>query len=434
MESNKPAKREWVVVLLAAIAAFCVYTCMYAFRKPFTSATFDGLVYFEISYKSWLVIAQTIGYTVSKFYGISFIGGLKDQRNAVVIVKFIGIAWIALLLFALVPAPYNIVFLLINGFPLGVIYGLVFRYLEGRKSTEFLGAVLASSFIFASGFTQSAGRMVMVEWGFSQWWMPFITGLLFMAPLLICTWLLGKTPVPDKRDMELRTERKSMNASERKEFIRQFIPGLTVLILAYMMLTILRDYRSNFASDMWKELGYGADASVFTKSEIPASLVVLVLMSLLVLVKSNIRALMINHLLIFGGMCVVILTTFLYSIAAIDAFWWITLSGIGLYMAYVPFNCMLFERLISSFRYAGNAGFIIYVADSFGYLGSDVIIVVKNLMSVKLSWTDFFIKMLYFFSTAGLVLVTISAVYFRKKFYTRDLPKRRKRTLWPGMQ
>lgn len=274
----------------------------------------------------------------------------------------------------------------------------------------------------------------MVEWGFSQWWMPFITGLLFMGPLLLCTWLLGKTPVPDQQDLQMRTARKSMNGAERKEFIRQFLPGLTVLILAYMMLTVLRNYRSNFAADMWNELGYAADSSVFTKSEVPASLVVLVLMSLLVLVKSNIRALMINHLLIFGGLCVVILTTFLYSISAIDAFWWISLSGIGLYMAYVPFNCMLFERLISSFRYAGNAGFIIYVADSFGYLGSDVIIVVKNLMSVEFSWTSFFIKMLYFFSGAGLVLVTISAVYFRKKYYTRDLPRRRKRTLWPGMQ
>ena len=68
-----------------------------------------------------------------------------------------------IIVFCIVPAPYNIIFLLINGFPLGVIYGLVFSYLEGRRTTEFLGAVLATSFIFASGFTQSAGKYVMLH-------------------------------------------------------------------------------------------------------------------------------------------------------------------------------------------------------------------------------------------------------------------------------
>ncbi|MET0638046.1 MAG: DUF5690 family protein [Chitinophagaceae bacterium] len=434
MSVERLTRREWTSVIPAAIAAFCVYTCMYAFRKPFTSATFEGISYLGVTYKSWLVIAQTIGYTVSKFYGISFIGGLKDQRNAFSIILLILVAWIALLLFAWVPAPYNIIFLLINGFPLGVIYGLVFRYLEGRKTTEFLGAVLASSFIFASGFTQSAGRMVMEDWGFSQWWMPFITGMLFFPVLLLSTWLLGKTPLPDSKDLELRTARKAMDKGERKEFLRKFIPGLCVLILAYIMLTIVRDYRSNFAADIWKELGYGNDASVFTRSEVPASLVVLLMMSLLVLVKSNLKALMINHVLIFTGFLIVILANYLFTIHSVSPFWWITVSGIGLYMAYVPFNCMLFERLISTFRYAGNAGFIIYVADSFGYLGSDVIIVVKNLMKLEISWTDFFVRMLFVFSGMGIILVTVSAIYFRRKYYKMGTHKNQPRSLWPGMQ
>ena len=422
------------MVSLAAISAFCVYTCMYAFRKPFTSATFGGLEYGGISYKSWLVIAQTIGYTVSKFYGISFIGGLKHQRNGVVIVQFIAVAWLSLLLFAVVPAPYNILFLLINGFPLGVIYGLVFRYLEGRKSTELLGAVLASSFIFASGFTQTAGRLVMLDWGVSQWWMPFITGMIFMPALLLFTWLLEKTPPPDPIDIVLRTERKAMTGADRRRFMREFLPGMVVLVLTYIMLTVVRDYRSNFASDIWNELGYGGDSSVFTKSEIPASIVVLVIMGLLILVRSNIRALMINHLLIFAGFLIVLLSNLGFETGYLDAFWWMTLTGIGLYMGYVPFNCMLFERLISSFKYIGNAGFIVYVADSFGYLGSDVIIVAKNLMRLDVSWTAFFERMLYIFSGAGLVLITLSAVYFRRKYGRPDRLIKQKGNLWQSLQ
>ena len=375
---SKYKRPAWVATLLAAVSAFCVYTCMYAFRKPFTVANFAGLHFLGIEYKIWLVIAQTAGYTLSKFFGIKFISELKNKNRALTIIRFIGIAWLALLFFAIVPAPYNIVFLLINGFPLGIIYGLVFSYLEGRRTTEFLGAALSSSFIFASGFTQSVGKYILVRWNVDQWWMPWVTGLVFFVPLIIFTWLLEKTPNPSNDDIVLRTERRSMNKKERADFIKTFFPGLLMLLIVYVMLTIIRDYRSNFAANIWKEAGHGNDISLFTKTEIPSSILVLVIMSLLIYVKKNIRALLINHLLIVLGFVLSSAGTLLFMYNHVSAFWWMTITGVGLYMGYVPFNCMLFERLIASFKYVSTAGFIIYVADSFGYLGSDVVLLVKN--------------------------------------------------------
>lgn len=409
-------KKEWKTTLLAALSAFCVYTCMYAFRKPFTAADFEEQKLWGVDYKIWLVIAQTIGYTASKFFGIGFIGAMNNEKRAPAILKLIAIGWIALLFFALFPAPFNIIFLLINGFPLGVIYGLVFSYLEGRRTTEFLGAVLSASFIFASGFTQSIGKFVMLQWQVSEWWMPWITGLLFFPPLVLFTWLLDKTPAPDKKDISLRTQREPMSKKRRKDFIKTFFPGLVLLIAAYVMLTVIRDYRSNFASNMWSELGYSNNAAVFTQSELPASLVVLILMGLLVLVKKNIHALLINHIVIITGFLIAIISSLLFLEDNLSPFWWMTLTGVGLYMGYVPFNCMLFERLIASFRYVSNAGFIIYVADSFGYLGSNGILLVKNFSSLDISWTAFFIKMVLIVSVAGIILVALSAAYFQKKY------------------
>jgi MFS family permease len=407
---------EWQATLMAAVAAFCVYTCMYAYRKPFTAAGFDDYYFLGVNYKIWLVIAQTIGYTVSKFFGIGFIGGMKNENRATAIIKLITIAWIALFFFAITPPPYNIIFILINGFPLGVIYGLVFSYLEGRRTTELLGAALATSFIFASGFTQSVGKFVMLRWNVNEWWMPWITGLLFFVPLLFFTWLLEKTPDPDSKDKNERTERLPMTKAERKKFLKTFMPGLALLITAYIMLTIIRDYRSNFASNIWNELGYGNNAAVFTKSELPASLIVLLLMGLLVFIKKNIYALLINHLVIIIGFLIAIISTLLFTNGSLPPFWWMTLTSVGLYMGYVPFNCMLFERLIASFKYVSNAGFIIYVADSFGYLGSDVILLVKNFSTFSISWTDFFIKMVLAVSIGGIILVVLSAIYFNKKY------------------
>jgi MFS family permease len=412
----KHKQSSWVSALLAAVSAFCVYTCMYAFRKPFTVADYVGLSFLGIDYKIWLVISQTAGYTLSKFYGIKFIAELKNKNRTLIILKFIGVAWMALLFFAIVPPPYNIIFLLVNGFPLGIIYGLVFSYLEGRKTTEFLGAALSSSFIFASGFVQSVGKFILVKWNVDQWWMPWATGLVFFIPLLIFTWLLEKTPKATAEDVQLRTERKPMNKKERMGFIRSFFPGLFMLLVVYVMLTIIRDYRSNFAANIWKETGHGNSISVFTQTEIPSSILVLILMSLLVFVKRNIRALLINHFLIVIGFILSLTGTLLFLYNGLSAFWWMTITGMGLYMGYVPFNCMLFERLIASFRYVSTAGFIIYVADAFGYLGSDIVLLIKNFNGTNSSYSEFFVKMLLGVSVLGIGLAIFSTLYFRKKY------------------
>jgi hypothetical protein len=231
---------------------------------------------------------------------------------------------------------------------------------------------------------------------------------------------LSRTPPPTKQDILLRTERAPMNRRDRKEFIKSFLPGLVLLITTYVMLTIIRDYRSNFASNIWTELGFH-DASVFTKSELPASLVTLVLMGLLIFIKKNIYAFLINHLIIVIGFLLCISFTVSYINGYTTPFWWMTVVGVGLYMGYVPFNCMLFDRLIASFKYISNAGFIIYVADSFGYLGSNVILIAKNFLTLHISWSDFFVKLVLSMSVLGIVLAILSALYFKNKYYGRKI-------------
>src|SRR5882757_2507283 len=193
MESLRVKVAKWpysLISILAAVSAFGTYTSMYAFRKGFSAGTFTGEQYFYVDYKVWLVIAQVIGYTLSKFYGIKFIAELKPGQRAKSIFVLIGAAWGALLLFAIIPAPYNIICLFINGFPLGMIWGLVFSYLEGRKSTEFMAAVLSISLIFASGFVKTIARSMRDIFHVSEYTMPFITGALFVIPLIFFVFCL----------------------------------------------------------------------------------------------------------------------------------------------------------------------------------------------------------------------------------------------------
>ena len=112
-----------VLVICMSFCAFVIYSCMYGFRKPYTVGTYSDLHFLGISYKVCLVIAQVIGYMLSKFLGIRFIAAMKPEKRATYIVICIGIAWSSLLLFAVIPAPYNIICLFINGLPLGMVFG-----------------------------------------------------------------------------------------------------------------------------------------------------------------------------------------------------------------------------------------------------------------------------------------------------------------------
>ena len=110
-------------------------------------------------------------------------------------------------------------------FLLGMIWGLVFSYLEGRRATEFMGAVLSVSFIFSSGVVKTVGKNLIINHHVSEFWMPFYTGSFFLIPLFLFTWLLNHMPAPTTQDIQLRSVRKPMTKQERKNFISTFFTG-----------------------------------------------------------------------------------------------------------------------------------------------------------------------------------------------------------------
>ncbi|EHQ24923.1 DUF5690 family protein [Mucilaginibacter paludis] len=403
-----------VISVLAAIAAFGTYTAMYAFRKAFASATFPGQQYLHVDYKVWLVIAQVLGYTLSKFYGIRFISELKDDRRAPSIFLLIGASWLALLLFALIPAPYNIICLFLNGFPLGMIWGIVFSYLEGRKSTEFMAAVLSISLIFASGLIKTIGRTLISSWAINAYWMPFLTGALFVIPLVLFVGCLELMPPPTAEDISLRTKRAPMNAAERLDFLSRFWPGILLTIVIYVLLTVMRDVRDNFEVEIWSALGIH-DNTIFTKIDTIISVIVLVLMSLLVLVKRNLQAFSLIHIMIILGCVLICGATLLFNMQMISPMVWMTLAGLGLYLGYVPYNAVFFERMIATFHCKGNVGFLIYIADSMGYLASISLLLVKELGRPSVSWAAFFRDGVLLVGIIGGLSAIFSLLYFRNR-------------------
>lgn len=401
--------------LYAALAVFLAYTMLFGFRKSFTVCTFDGLVFMGIGYKSCLVIAQVFGYMLAKFYGIRFIAALERKGRYKIILTLTGIGWLSWLLFAIVPAPYNIIFLFTNGFPLGMLWGVVFSYIEGRRATDFIGAALAVSFIFGSGFVKSVGGWLILHFHMSDFWVPFFTGLIFALPLLLFVWMMERIPPPTTADIEDRTERLPMTKQERHNFVQQFLPGLVACILVYCFVTIFRDLRDNFSADMWKELGYLNQPALFSKTETPITVVILALIGSMVMIKNSFKAFMVAHVVMIVGFVVAGTSTWLFAQQQLPPIWWMTLVGLGLYMVYIPFNAVFFERLIAAFKVTGNVGFLIYLADSFGYIGSVGVLLSKEVFKVQLNWVQFFSTSVLWLSVIGMGITIFSMLYFNQK-------------------
>ena len=391
---------------------------MYAFRKPFAAGSYseiEAVVFFGlvINYKTLLIISQVIGYCISKFIGIKLISELPAEKRGLAIAVFIGIAWGALLLFALVPAPWNILCMVLNGLPLGMIWGLVFGFLEGRKVSEVLGVGLSASYIMASGVVKGIGK-ALVNAGVPEFWMPFATGAVFVLPMALFVFLLAALPPPSAADVDSRTRRAPMDSAARKQFFLKYLPGLLPLTVLYILLTAYRDFRDNFAVEIWAQLGFDEDASakMLAGSELPITIGVLLILGFMMFIKDNRKALLWVHLIMLLGTALIGVSTALFQAQIIGPAAWMILIGLGLYAAYVPFGCILFDRMIAMVGAVATAGFLIYVTDSFGYLGSVVLMLYKDLGSPDLSWLDFFITTSYVTSIVCTVLYFVSLFYF----------------------
>lgn len=398
-----------------SLVAFCAYCCIFSLRKTFGVATYEGITYWGIDYKVLMVTFQVIGYLISKFAGIKVVSEMKANYRTRGILLMTSIATVSWFFFAITPAPYNLVFLFFNGLPLGMVWSLIFGYLEGRKNTEVLGASLSVSFIFSAGFGKTVGGLVMRDWGVSQFWMPFVSAVLFFIPLLLFLWLIDKLPPPSPEDEAARTKRQPMTGADRMAFIRTFGPGLLLLIASYALLTAYRELRDNFSREIWNSLGYGDKPAIFTQTESIVSLVVLVSIASLIVLRNNRRAMLVNHLMVIFGMVLSGVSTWLFQQGILSPPVWMTLVGMGLYFGYIQFNSVFFDRLLAAFKYAGTVAFLINLADSCGYVGSVAVTFYKNFGHANLSWLEFFISTSYVLSVVGTVLMIISLVYFERK-------------------
>jgi len=410
------ARSKGFFIVWSMLAAFGTYFCMYAFRKPFTSGTYTGLTLWGLDYKAVLIIAQVLGYMVSKFIGIKVISELKASGRVKLIIRLILFSEAGLLLFGLVPYPYNFFFLFLNGLPLGMVWGIVFSYLEGRRFTEMLAMGLSISLIVSSGILKTI-YFIVHGWFplVSEFWMPGIIGLLFLPLFLTFVWMLSVIPEPSETDKLLRAERLPMTNDDKKNVLKEYGPGIIGIGLIYTILTTMRDFRDNFSVEIWNEIDPHWNKAIFSITETITGIIVLAAIGSISLIRNNIKGFWGTQYLIALGLLLSGGSTLLFHLHVINPFWWMLLVGMGMFLAYTPIQVVLFERMIAVFKIKANAGFFVYICDSVGYLGSVVLLLYKEFFMKNLSWAKVLMQFSYLLTGICILLLVFTVIFFNRK-------------------
>lgn len=379
---------DLLFILWAGGAALLSYSLVYALRKPYTAAAFEGLEFFHMDYKVAVTIVQILGYLIAKFAGIKLISELKKETRFRFIVLASILAELALVGFWLLPAPYNLLVMFFNGLALGCMWGVIFSFIEGRRVTDLLASMLGVSIVFSSGTAKSIGLFVMNTLHIDQFLMPALIGGAALPLLLLLGYSLSRLPQPDEHDIASKSKRETLNGKQRWELFRQYMPMLTLLLAANFLLVILRDIKEDFLVNIFDVSSYSS--WIFARIDSIVTLIILGIFGLMMFVKSNIKSLMLLLSMVIAGSVVMGITSFGYNSIQFGPLSWLFIQSLCLYIAFLTFQTIFFDRFIACFKIRGCVGFFIALIDFIGYTGTVLVLTVKEFMHPDIDWLEFY--------------------------------------------
>lgn len=412
--TNQKHLSDALLILWAGGAALLSYSLVYALRKPYTAASFEGLTFMGSDYKVAVTTIQILGYVIAKFFGIKIISELKKENRFRFFVGSAILAELALVGFGLLEAPYNVAAMFVNGLSLGCMWGVIFSFIEGRKVTDILASLLGVSMVFSSGVAKSFGLFAMNEMQIDQFWMPAVIGGFALPLLVFMGYMLKRLPQPTAEDIALRNERVVLDGKGRVALFRKYAPILTLLFIGNFMLLVLRDIKEDFLVnilDMSNESSW-----LFARIDTIVTLIILGIFALFAFSRSNIRALLWLMTLVIAGCLTMTYVSFHYETLNLKPVTWLFIQSLSLYIAYLTFQTIFFDRFIACFRIKGNVGFFIALIDFIGYLGTVTLLSTKEFLNIELEWFALFNHIAGFVGATCSILFIVASILIHRKY------------------
>ena len=399
-------------IVWAGGAALVSYALVYALRKPFTAATFEGLEFLGMDYKTATSIVQIAGYVLSKLLGIKLVSELQRRHRLPFLIGSVAMAELSLLAFGLLPVPWNIVALFFNGLSLGCMWGVIFSYLEGRRLSGVLASVMGMSIACSSALAKSAGLYLIRDLGVDPFWMPAIIGGVAFVLLVVLAFALNALPDPSAEDRAACAERVPMDGRQRRQIFLRFAPLLTMLFAANLFVTVIRDIKEDFLVNIVDTSQLSAWA--FSGVDAIVTAIILLLFLAVSLIRSHLNVLCTLLVLVLVSMFALVYVAWNYDWLALSPLAWLFVQSLGVYTAFLSFQTLFFERFVACYHIRGNVGFFIVTIDFIGYVGTVGVLVFKELFAGELDWLAFYNSMVVWLGLASCLLFAGSLLWLAR--------------------
>lgn len=204
--------------------------------------------------------------------------------------------------------------------------------------------------------------------------MPALIGAIAFPLLCLTGWMMTRFPRPTAADIAARTERVTLNGSERRNLFLRFMPILTLLFVANLLITVMRDIKEDFIVCIIDVSTISA--WTFAHVDTIATLVMLAIFALLALSTLGMGA-----LAFIGANS---------DTLGISTTTWLFAQSLCIDVAYLGFQTIFFERFIACFKIRGNVGFFIITIDFVGYAGTVALLIFKEYLLTGINWSVFY--------------------------------------------
>ena len=204
--------------------------------------------------------------------------------------------------------------------------------------------------------------------------MPALIGAIAFPLLCLTGWMMTRFPRPTAADIAARTERMTLNGSERRNLFLRFMPILTLLFVANLLITVMRDIKEDFIVCIIDVSTIAA--WTFAHVDTIATLVMLAIFALLTLSTLGMGA-----LAFIGANS---------DTLGISTTAWLFAQSLCIDVAYLGFQTIFIERFIACFKIRGNVGFFIITIDFVGYAGTVALLVFKEYLLTGIDWSVFY--------------------------------------------
>ena len=246
--------------------------------------------------------------------------------------------------------------------------------------------------------------------------MPAVIGGVALPILIFMGYMLKRLPHPTAEDIALRNERVVLDHKGRVNLFIQYAPILTLLFVGNFMLLVLRDIKEDFLVNI---LDISNQSSwLFAQIDSIVTLIILGIFSLFIFCRNNIHALMWLMTLVVIGCMTMTFVSFNYKALDLKPVTWLLIQSLSLYIAYLTFQTIFFDRFIACFRIKGNVGFFIAIIDFIGYVGTVSLLSTKEFLQIDIEWFALYNNMAGTVGTICSVLFTVAGILIYKRYQT----------------